>query len=619
MPANLSPRELTLDTQKGYRRMRNFRQARLMFMRAFLGQYYDSDHGKTGQEPLNLVFHAMRTLLPQIVMSNPTYNFNSEFVEYRDYGDLLALALKKNAKQLKLKDTFRLWMVDSILGGMGVLKTGLATSGSVITFDDENDIDPGQVYTDHVDFGNFVFDPNLRGPMSQANWMGDIQRVKRSYLLDSGYYNNALVEKLPKAEAGGTGEMSRKNIQTDSSKWDDEVEVAELWVPGAQSIVTVPAPMVSHSGGVVFDEFLREEDAFCPNDGPYTFLSLTPPVPANPMSIAPVGVWYDLHVMANRMAVKTMAQADRQKDIVVYRRSAADDAQEALDAPDGMAIGLDDPEGIQTVSFGGQKNENLAMTSYLQTWFNMMAANPQAVGGQALDADSATEAQILQANSDVGINDMRNLVYEAAAEEGSKRAWYIHTDPLMNIPLARRQEVMTENGPQPRDETVVLTPELRRGDFIDFHFDVEPESMTRMDTQTRIQRAMEFVASQLPAAVQTGMLLMQMGQPFHLPSFITRLAKEAGIDWMDEVWFDPMFQQKIQYMMMQSPQFQKAALAPEGQTIKQPNGAGSTMGGGKSGPLSPFSMMMSQAQEGANSAQAGLDVRPAQMGGFGMY
>ena len=559
---------------------------------------------------MNLIYHSIRALLPQIVMSNPKYTMKSEHAEWADYGELMALGLNFNAKQLKLKDTFRLWLIDSILGGVGTLKTGLALTGNVITFDDQTGIDPGQLYTEFVEFDNFVFDPNLRGPLHKANWMGDKSRVKRTYLMDSGLYDNELVEKLPSAsESGGGGsELSRTSIQTGRQKWNDEVEIVEIWIPGANSLVTVAAPMGSAgtmTAGPVNDKFLREDDAFVPHDGPYTFLTLTPPVPGNPMAIAPVGIWYDLHAMTNRMVIKVVDQADRQKDIVMYRRSAADDAQEALDAGDGMAIGVDDPDGIQTVSFGGQKNENLQMTGYLQTWFNTMASNPQAIGGQALDSDSATEAQILQANADVGINDMRNLVYESAAEEGRKRAWYLHTDPLLDMTLGRRKIEMTPNGPQPIMESVQLTPEVRRGDFLDWNFEVEPESMSRMDTQTRIQRAMEFVGSQLPAIMQTGMVAMQLGMPFNLPAVITRMAKEAGMDWWDEVWYDPTFQSKVQFMIAMSPAMQKGTA-----------GEAKTGGTGNSpAPVNPMTALNQGFQQGANDSQAGLGTnQPKQYG-----
>lgn len=600
MPVNLEPTDLQKQVRIGFQRMANFRSARIMFMRAFLGQYYDKSHGEIGREPMNLIFNAIRVLLPQIVMSNPKYKIKSEYTEYRDYADLLALGLNFNSKQLKLHKVYRLWLMDAILGGVGIMKTGLADSGSVITFDNDYGIDPGQIYSDHVDFDNFVFDPTNTGRLEESNWMGDRIRVDRQYLLDSGLYENDLVERLPSVSKQRLGDrasdLSTSNIQSRRMMYDDQVEICEIHVRGAETIVTVPAPQHAEIGsGPVFDRYLREVDAYVPDDGPYTFLSITPPVPSNPMAVAPVGVWYDLHVMANRMIAKTIDQADRQKDLVLYRRTAADDAQEALDAPDGHAVGLDDPQGINVVSFGGQKSENLEMVSHLQMWFNTVAANPQGIGGQALDADSATEAQILQTNADTTLNDVRDLVYQAAAEEGRKRAFYLHTDPLLDIPLARRKTEMTESGPQPIEEQVRLTPEVRRGDFLDFTFEVEPESMERMDTQTRLTRLMDFIGRVLPSAMQTGMMAMNMGLPFNIQALIERSARDAGIDWFDEVWFDPTFQQRLQVMMSMGPQPEK------GQVSNQSNGQPRTALSSKN-----KSPLMQQFQAGAAPAQATL-------------
>ena len=594
MKHSLDPKDLQRDVGYGFQRMHNFRQARMMFMRAFLGSYYNKSKGEIGGQPMNLIFNAIRVLLPQIVMAHPRYTIESEYVEYKDYAELLQLGLNYNTKKLELHKVYRLWLVDAILGGLGIMKTGLADSDTLITFDDQNDIDPGMIYSDHVDFDNFVFDPLNRGRIEESQWMGDRIRVKRSYLMDSGNYNNELVEKLPRVDTSQrrAEDISAGNYTYKGHMLKDYVEVVELWVPAEKSIITVPAPTGNEQGGgPQFDEYLRQEDAYGPPNGPYTFLSITPPVPANPMSIAPVGIWYDLHVMANRLIKKTIDQADRQKDIVVYRRSAADDAQEALDAPDGHAIGIDDPEGIQTLSFGGQKSENLEMSSHLQMWFNTMAANPQGIGGQALGSDSATEANILQANADVGLSDTRDLVYQAAAEEGSKRAFYLHTDPMIDMVLARRKTQMTESGPQPMMEQVSLTPEAQQGEFVDFHFTVEPESMTRMDTQTRIQRSMNFVGQILPAIAQTGMMYMQMGQPLNLMTLTERMAKDAGIEWFDEVWFDPTFQQRFQMMLAQSPGMDKGTTGN-----KQPNQPVPGALGAQPGAQTQFHQ---QAQQGA--------------------
>jgi len=357
MPVNFGPKEIQNSVRVGFKRWHNFRQARLLFLRSFVGQYYDRDQGDIGAQPLNLIFNAIRTLVPNIVMANPKYHVESNFVAYKDYAELLGLALDLNSEQLKIRDIYRRWIVDSIFT-LGILKTGLADSNTAITFNEDEVIDPGMIYTEHVDFDNFCSDPTNRGDLREAAWHADRIRIPRQFLLDSGEYNNALIEKLPKTRSYAGydrgSDLSMKNVnQWEVDEYEDEVEVMEVWIPKAQAIVTVPAPQNSEARSTMqFEDFLRVTDYDGPDSGPYTFLSLTPPVPGNPMPVAPVGIWHDLHIMANRMVKKVLDQADRQKDIIVYKRAAADDAQEALDASDGEAIAADDPDGIRGISFG---------------------------------------------------------------------------------------------------------------------------------------------------------------------------------------------------------------------------------------------------------------------------
>src|SRR5690606_29793008 len=437
-------------------------------------------------------------------------------------------------KQMKIRDIYRRWVVDAIFT-MGVLKTGICDSGTAIGFDENDLIDPGTIYTENVDFDNLVFDPQARDPyLRDAAFIGDRSVVSRVSLLESGLYNNALVERLPKVGQDGdhrerADRMSARNLTSDEAgDLEDMVEITELWVPRAKAIVTIPG-----AANFIADDFLRVADYYGPDDGPYTFLRLTPPVPNNPMPASMVGVWHDLHVMANRMAKKIMEQAERQKDIIGYKRSAADDAQEALDANDGDAVAMDDPAGVQVFSFGGQQRSNEAHINQLQQWFNMMAGNPEGLAGMRMNAKSATESKILQGNAAVGLEDMKDLVYNGVADEARKRAWYLHTDPLLEVPLIRRVRTpINIDGMQAYQEQevqVVLTPEARCGDFLDFTFEIEPESMGRIDSERRLNQAMDFAVRLIPAAAQAAQTCMMMGVPFSFPRFVSRMAKEAGI------------------------------------------------------------------------------------------
>ena len=127
-------------------------------------------------------------------------------------------------------------------------------------------------------------------------------------------------------------------------------------------------------------------------------------------------------------------------------------------------------------------------------------------------------------------------------------AWYLHHDPLIDIPLTKR----TSGG---EEIQLSLTPEQRQGDFLKYVFKIVQRSMSRLDPTIRSKRIMEFGTNILPAAANTAMIMMQMGMPFNLQRYLTRLAEELGIgDWVQDLFNDPEFERKLQLYMAMGPQ-----------------------------------------------------------------
>lgn len=565
MPSETSPRKFHMAVQEGFKRLSNFRAARLMFIKSYVGSYYDKEKGMKGQEPLNLTFMGMSAFVPNLVMEFPKHVVTTRFTAYRNYARLLRIALDVQSKEINLRDKLRRWLVDALFT-MGIMKTGLCQSDSVYALNPFDDVDAGQVYTENVSFDNFVFDANTTS-LEAATFIGDRITVPRTMLLDSGLYANDIVEKLEsvasKTERETAEWLSKRSLNASYGDADlhDEVEVVELYVPSLHAIVTVPY------GERTYDKFLRVADFYGPDLplGPYTTLALTPPVPDNPLPVAPVGVWYDLTLRANEMVTKVMDQASRQRDILTYKRAAAEDAEEIMGAKDGDAVAVDDPASVRVMSFGGQKGSNEAHIQQLMFWWNMVSGNVDALSGGHEASNTATQAQLLSANRSVRLEDAKDIVYAATASEASKRAWYLHTDPLINLPLTDRRSAPAQwltgaNGqslmvaPSRIEEVqVMLTPEVRRGDFMNFQFDIKPKSMTRLDPALRLQRMLDFGVKILPAAASAAQICMQMGVPFSFSKFVQLMAEEADIEWMDEVFYDPEFQQQMAMMMMRAP------------------------------------------------------------------
>ena len=544
MPAQFSPRVFQRVTDEGFQRLRHYRSARMMFLRQFVGKYFAASKGEIGDEPINLMFSAIRAMVPHLVMQNPINRITTDYTEQEDYAFLLGRGIDTTEKRVHFDRTLRAGLVSSYFG-MGLFKTGISASGQALYIDDVC-VDPGAIYIDLVDLDNLTIDP-VCTQWEDAAFIGDKIRVPRHILLDSDGYDHDIVAAMPRcnglgSDEGGSKSLSQKRGATSyMEEAMDYVDVVEAWVPKAEAIICVPDYKSLSS-----DKFLSIREYYGPKEGPYTRLSLSLPVPNNPLPVAPVSLWFDLHKMANRIFTKTMTQADRQKDITIFDPAVVDQAEDMREARDGEMV-AGDPDKVKVVSYGGQNQKNDAMLQQLQIWFNYIAGNPDQIGGMNSNAESATQANILSGNANVGLADSENMVIDCAAEIGGKVGWYLHTDPFIELPIALR----TTGG---EAKQVILTPEMRRGDFYWLTFTVKPRSMKRLEAQVRAQRLIQFATNVVPAATMAAQAAMQVGQQFNLPLYLSRVADELDIfDDVQDIFIDPTFEERIQRLAQMGP------------------------------------------------------------------
>ena len=608
---DFSANTLQKSALSGFRRLRDFRSARLMFIKAYTGQYYNKNYGTLGSEPLNMAFTAVRALVPNIVTRNPKAVISSDYLMYRQYGELLGMGVNYTAKKQDLVKTLQRGLVDAIFT-LGIFKTSLVATDSLVYFGDEG-VDPGAIDIDTVDFDNFTFDPLTRR-LNRASFLGEMIRVERDKLLISGLYDNGIIERLPSSL---DVELDRqKNVRnlSDSQtnrlmmdKLHDYVDLLELWLPGPNVLVTLPYKSSCHN------KFLREENYYGPDDGPYTFLTLTPPVPDNPINVPLAGVWHDLHIIGNRIAKKALDQAEAQRDILGYTSTSADAAQNLVDAKNLDAVQMNDPQGAQVYSFGGQNNKNMEMTAQISQWFDQFSGNTSMLAGTQVQTNVATVANIMNQNAMTGVTYMKNEAYEATKSIMRKIAWYLHTDPIIQLPLIERRSIPAEYSvssteikmirPARVEETqVFLTPDVREGDFLDFAFDIKPDSMAPINWQLRNQQLEVLAVKIIPAAANAAMIAAQMGSPFSFQQFISRWAKNNDIDWIDSIFETPELSAMLAMVMRQGPQPQKGIASAAG--TAQNKGAVTA----KTSPA-PQTQERQQAQSGANPSQAALPVR----------
>lgn len=553
MSAILTATTLSQAVREGFERMRRFRKQRAMYIKDYVGHYFSTEHGMTGETPINLVFLAIHALVPNLVQREGMNKVTSDFLGNLEYAELLGLALDRLQKQLNMRSIMRQGIVDMCFG-FAVFKTALNAEGMyLLPLGEDQDVDPGQIFTEVVSLDDFTFDPTAVS-FDKAAFMGHRTRISRTELLEAGW-NEELVTRLPAASEHPMESQWAKTLTQDSKKsghmhdLQDYVYIVEVDVPEAGAVMYIPDPAQA-----TFDDFLMVNEAYGPQEGPYTIGQLTQPVPDNPFPIAPVGIWRDLNEMANVIFKKFMSQSERQKDVLLYPPDQADVADAIRTSIDGDCIASQRPKEIQVASFGGQNPDNERMINELRGWFNYMAGNPDQLMGISESADTATEYQGNQANATVRIQDMRDMIADNYADISRKQAWYLHTDPLLfnfdqpGIPLIRRV-----TGSRPVQ--VWLTPEQRRGDFLEYNFEIIKRSLTVVEPTLRSKRIMEYSTNVLPALAQTAMVLMQIGVPVNFPRQAMQIAEEMGIeDAVQEIFEDPTFQKRMQMFMSMGPQ-----------------------------------------------------------------
>jgi len=596
MPERVTERRVQLAVKEGFKKNRRHVRAAAMYVKQYVGHYYREEYGTEGDEPINMIFHVIRSLVPNLVMRNPINKVTTSMGDdYKNYAYLLGLTLDQVGERIKLKRIIRRAIVDALFC-MGVVKVGLNATDSLIDWGDMR-TDPGQVYADNVDFEDFVYDPSCRR-LEEAAFVGHKCRLPRQVLLDDSDVDHDLVQKLPQSMILDTkGKPSNVSGTKDPENFmiemQDYVDVVDLYIPGANARILIPDPDQHISDG-----YLKIEDYYGPTEGPYRYLMLSQPVPGNPIAPPPVGIWYDLHIMANRLMRKQMKRADNQKTVVVADPSAGDMVNDLREAEDEEII-WGDPKSVTTISTNGAEEGTDATLGRLQVWFNYMSGNPDQMAGIASETETATQAQILAGNANVGIEDSRSMVYDFTSEVNSGMAWFVHYDPFMKHNLTATRRPWMDSGSYEWGVSLTLTREQRRGEHLDFAFKIKPKSMGSLDPAVLSKRIIEFATKVVPAIITSMQVAMSMGVPFNAQKAITTLADQLDLTEHVQEWFDdPEFMERINLMMAIGPQAEGKAVANMGGVVQQ--------GGAIFGGPDTKSPSNQQAQELAGYMQSSL-------------
>ena len=533
-----TPQRVSRAISLGFEKMKHLRKGRLQIMNQYVGRFYQQNSGEESKAtPLNLIYQGITTLVPNLAYNDPKIEASSQFLAYRNYAENLGLAGNQLVREIRLRDTIRMVIVDSCIM-CGWTKVGLGPGGSIIELDDAVH-DLGMPFADRVDPDDMFVDPMARS-LTDAAHMGNRFRVPRDVLMELGIYDPDKIAQLntradyptfPEASLishvkGGVG-IDEVNELT------DYVDLVECYFPQEQVVRTIP-----YMPGDLASEYLAEVEWQGGERGPYHQLGFAF-VPDNVMPVAPAMVWYDLHMLSNRVARKIARQSERNKRIVAYEPSAWSDAADVRDADDGEMVKVDNINAIKEIEMGGATDDVYKFEEWVQTRFAEAAMNLDLLSGQGSNEPTLGQAEMVQANTSVRLADMQSIVYNHVADVVNSLLFYLHTDPLINLPLIRR-----ENG---QETQVYYTPEMREGEWGDYNIKVVPMSMGRQDPNLQTRRLMEFFTNVIPAITQA---FIQLGGGINLEESIILMGRKMGIEDLEVVLNSPLLHMQMQRLQM---------------------------------------------------------------------
>jgi hypothetical protein len=506
------PKSIVEALQQGIRSHRQTVKPMLKKQQELLAEYANSWYSDEPRvrRPINMIARAINLMTPLLASRNPRAMVRPRIVQFSPYADTLRLTLNHLAEKIQLGYTLRNCVVNA-LTYMGILKTGVCSGGPQIKDALGYLHDAGQLFCDVIYPEDYFWDISAR-KSEECDFKGNWFYVPYSYITDSGKFQN--YDKLSAAynewdKLGAKKLSSKQGLQIDTIK--PYVRIAEVWIPSENVIVTIPA----EGEGT---EPLRVQDYSGPVDGPYDELRFSE-FPESMVGVPPLYTALDLHYLINAMSRKMARQANREKKVLAYQGTAETDAENIVNSSDGASVRVSDINAVKEIEFGGTADASYKWTDWLMQIWSEQNGNANLLGGLQAQSPTLGQEQMLQSNSTATLDDWIQSVHDVCRRVFDKMAFYIFTDPLMDITVSKKVGGL-------EDIPIRLTADTREGDFWDYNFSVEAYSMTRMNPTLRMRRIMEIVTGVI---IPTMGLAQQQGDMLQVSQLVKSIARDMDL------------------------------------------------------------------------------------------
>lgn len=502
--------------------LRGFREKTTDAWRELGSKWYgDNDVESSSDAPLNYLDLARSIYTHHLAASNPQVLCTTHQEHLQ--GDALRrqLAVNKRIQEMDLEQTLQDAVGDALFN-VGIVHLGLVDDGTVELQDFNARV--GSLRAMPILFDYWVHDMEARR-WEECAFMGDRCRVTRDVAEErqkSGYWDPGV--RLQFRGLRDETEYDRPETEDIAHDRDADdslyeyVDVWRLWLPPMNRIIELCADAGQK-------KILRDVAWEGPKGGPYHILDFAR-IPGNVMPVAPVLAWRSLCKIANKLYRKLGDQGLRQKNVAIAQKGADSDARVIKDLMDGEVALLDNPQSVEEFSYGGISEKTLLFLTDAVNRLSYFAGNLDTLGGLSTQADTLGQEQLLAGQSSKRVEYMVKRVMRFTTRLVRDIAWYQDTDPFAN-----EQMQYTIPGTS-LDIPMQYSADTRKGDFLDFDYQLVPYSMQPQSPSQRIQSiAMlfeRFIAPMLPQMEAQGMYI-------DVQTFVQLLSQYANLPELGEV------------------------------------------------------------------------------------
>ena len=490
-----------------------FREKRKDLISSYVGENYGHNDGNVRRTPLNMLELAVNTYTYRLASGTPKADVTTRYNELKPSAETLRLALDYLCENIHLGKTLNRIIVDALFS-MGIAKVGINDSREMIRgFTEES----GQPFVEAVSLDDFVYDTSAKN-FDECQFFGNRLFVDLEALKKSGNYKN-LDQVFSATEAGVRGESTLNEMSTGRrrslSEYRDRAIIWEIFLPFENMIVSTNEDLTT---------IIREDEWTGPRNGPYHFLQFNY-VPDNIMPLPPASLWLDIHNVANGIWEKLFDQAKRQKTILPFDGGSVEDAKRIQASGDGDVVHVNNVGKFAEVSFGGPRQETMALGLQLESIFSRYAGNLDIAGGLSPQGKTATQDAILNQNSSTRFEHMANKLTDFVSGIMKDLAYWMWTDPNINLPLVKRPVKFVEL-------KVNFNEREKKGEFLDYNFSIVPYSMNPKTPEQRVQEVIQLLQALYQPYAQ---LFAQSGVQLDVQALMKFLSEASGIPELNSI------------------------------------------------------------------------------------